>query len=379
MEKTLIKITALLIIFALCLGVAFALTSCSTPNTAIVIDEKGNEINAGTVTSLPRGIVYTADAVTSSSEPITRTFRATIKPDNATNKNLSWSIAWANPSNEWAADRVISEYLSISASGNTATLTCYQAFGAQAVLTVRSEDNPVIFKSCLIDYQSRIIDHKLELYQDGTLLGVLNSYSELSGIDPNSEEAYYNKENGVLKHNHSLKLSIKYILDKKHNISFQLKPIFSLGSIGNGELKLSFNALAGISIGFVRETIYRFMEQKATHNSAVYENLANHYISPEFTNTKENPFDPYAKYSLTLGTIDIRNQFFYNGFIASDSQVRDVVNFAANNNLCLFQLSYGIFSVNNTLQTCRFCFGCDNSTLGVSVSDVILDNSEIVI
>lgn len=379
MEKSLIKITALFIICALSFGVAFAFTACSTPNTAIVIDEKGNEINAGKITSLPRGIVYTADAVTSASEPITRTFRATIKPDNATNKNLNWSITWANPSNEWAADKGISEYLSITASGNTATLHCYQAFGAQAVLTVRSEDNPDIFKTCTIDYQSKIIDHKLELYQDGTLLDVLDSYSELIGLAPNEEESYYNKEAGILKHKHSLKLSIGYILDTKHSISFRLKPIFSVGSIGNGEIILTFSALAGVNIRFVRETIYRFMEHKAPHNTTVYTNLSNNHINPDYINTKENPFDPYAKHSITLGTIDIRNLFFFNGFIASDSQVRDVVNFAAKNNLCLFQLSYGIFNVNNSLQTSVFCFGCDNSTLGVSVSDVTLDNTEIVI
>lgn len=373
MKKTVIKrVTTLLLIVALCASIAIAIVACDGKKAnAPVVDQNGNAIAEGVTTSLPKGIVYTADAVTTA-EPVTRTFKATVTPSNATNKELIWSLAWKNASSEWASGKNIGEYLTLSSSGMSATLTCSQAFGEQAIITVRSNDDPDIYKNCTIDYQFKISDFKLELYQDGTLLGELDS-------DSYENNGYYDDENKVLHHNHIPKLSVKYLLDPAHNFSFKLKPIFSVGSIGKKELNIGYTILGGIYLEYVQETIYRFAESKSSINSAFYNNLRPKSFPFEgWQNTSDNPVNPFKEYVIPLGTQDLRQFFFYNGLLPSDSQVRDIVNFAATNNLCLFRLKFN-FSVNGSYRNATFCFGADNTTLNVAVSDLTIDNSQVII
>lgn len=380
MKKTVIKrVTTLLLIVALCTTIAIAIVACDGKKAnAPVVDQNGNAIAEGVTTSLPKGIVYTADAVTTA-EPVTRTFKATVTPSNATNKELIWSLAWKNASSEWASGKNIGEYLTLSSSGMSATLTCSQAFGEQAIITVRSADNTDIYKNCTIDYSVKIVDFELDFYQDNALLGTIKKHNELNCNleDPNS---WYNKDNGVLKHNHSPQFSIQHILDSAHSISFQLKPVFSVGTTGNTNLVAEYSAVAGVDMTFVNETAYRFHEHKNSATLPVFDNLINGRVRPEYTNTKESPFNPFAKYTIPLGTTDIRQMFFYNGFLASDAQTREIVNFA--NNRCLLKIGYGVIKINGTSYVGwanDFCLGVDTNTLNVAVSDVTIDNSQVII
>lgn len=380
MKKTVIKrVTTLLLIVALCASIAIAIVACDGKKAnAPVVDQNGNAIAEGVTTSLPKGIVYTADAVTTA-EPITRTFKATVTPSNATNKELIWSLAWKNASSEWASGKNIGEYLTLSSSGMSATLTCSQAFGEQAIITVRSADNTDIYKNCTIDYSVKIVDFELDFYQDNALLGTIKKHNELNCNleDPNS---WYNKDNGVLKHNHSPQFNIQHILDSAHSISFQLKPVFSVGTTGNTNLVAEYSAVAGVDITFVNETAYRFHEHKNSATLPVFDNLINGRVRPEYTNTKESPFNPFAKYTIPLGSNDIRQMFFYNGFLASDAQTRDVVNFAKDR--CLLKIGYGVIKINGTSYVGwanDFCLGVDTNTLNVAVSDVTIDNSQVII
>lgn len=380
MKKTVIKrVTTLLLIVALCASIAIAIVACDGKKAnAPVVDQNGNAIAEGVTTSLPKGIVYTADAVTTA-EPVTRTFKATVTPSNATNKELIWSLAWKNASSEWASGKNIGEYLTLSSSGMSATLTCTQAFGEQAIITVRSADNTDIYKNCTVDYGVKIVDFELDFYQDNALLGTIKKHNELNCNleDPNS---WYNKDNGVLKHNHSPQFNIQHILDSAHSISFQLKPVFSVGTTGNTNLVAEYSAVAGVDITFVNETAYRFHEHKNSATLPVFDNLINGRVRPEYTNTKESPFNPFAKYTIPLGSNDIRQMFFYNGFLASDAQTRDVVNFAKDR--CLLKIGYGVIKINGTSYVGwanDFCLGVDTNTLNVAVSDVTIDNSQVII
>lgn len=372
MKKTVLKrVITLLLLVALCASIVIALVACDGKKAnAPVADQNGNAIAEGVTTSLPKGIVYTADAVTTS-EPVTRTFTATITPSNATNKELTWSLAWKNSESEWANGKNLGDYLTLSASGMTATLTCLQAFGEQAIITVRSNDNSEIFKNCTVDYQVKIAGFVLDVYQDGALLGTINEQIQFDG--------WYDEAKGIAAHKHNPKLTIKHILDPAHNIALQLRAIFTVGSAGNKETNIEYALTAGVSISFITETIKRFSDSKSSVNIAPYTNLSGHRIRPEQTNTKEQPFNPFEKHTLTLGTSDIKNFFFYNGIMATDSQVRDVVNFASNNNLCLLRISYGFFKCNNVLYALEYCLGVDNTTLNVAVSDVTIDNSQVII
>lgn len=381
MKKTVIKrVTTLLLIVALCASIALAIVACDGKKAnAPVVDQNGNAIAEGVTTSLPKGIVYTADAVTTS-EPVTRTFNATVTPNNATNKELIWSLAWKNASSEWASGKNLGDYLTLSSSGMSATLTCTQAFGEQAIITVRSADNTDIYKNCTVDYSVKIVDFELDFYQDNVLLGTIKKHADLD-CDINDPNSWYNQDKGILKHNHSPQFNIKHILDSAHSISFQLKPVFSVGTTGNTNLEVQYSAVAGVNMSFVSETVYRFHEYKNSATLPVYDNLFNGgSVRPEYTNTKESPFNPFAKYTIPLGSNDIRQMFFYNGFLPSDAQTREVVNFAKDR--CLLKIGYGVIKVNGISYVAwanDFCLGVDTTTLNVAVSDVTLDNTQVII
>ena len=136
-----------------------------------VVDENGEAMESGTVYAMPSRMLYTsaattaADGTTVSSSPIT--LEATITPDTATDKSVKWSVAFVNPSSEWATDKTVTDYVSVSPSGLTCTVTCHQAFGEQIKITVTSNDNPEATDSCVVDYLKRIEDVTFTL-SDGT-------------------------------------------------------------------------------------------------------------------------------------------------------------------------------------------------------------------
>ena len=136
-----------------------------------VVDENGETMESGTVYAMPARMLYTsaattaADGTTVSSSPIT--LEATITPDTATDKSVKWSVAFVNQSSEWATGKTVTDYVSISSSGLTCTVTCHQAFGEQIKITVTSNDNPEATDSCVVDYLKRVEDVTFAL-SDGT-------------------------------------------------------------------------------------------------------------------------------------------------------------------------------------------------------------------
>ena len=87
------------------------------------------------------------------------TITATVKPDEATNKKVNWSLAFANAESTWAKGKSISDYVTVSVSGttnNTAVLTCKQAFGEQILLTAVSEYDSSKSAVCTVDYEKKL-------------------------------------------------------------------------------------------------------------------------------------------------------------------------------------------------------------------------------
>lgn len=162
MKKTVLKrVTTLLLIVALCATVAIALVACESKPGVIAVDDKGNEYNGSKVYDMPSGITFVNDVNSVADKSIT--LRATVKPDNATNKALTWSVVWVDAGNEWATGKNINEYLTISSSDTVGTLTCKQPFGAQAKVVATSVDNPNAKAECVLDYKATT-DIKLEYY-----------------------------------------------------------------------------------------------------------------------------------------------------------------------------------------------------------------------
>ena len=84
------------------------------------------------------------------------TLTATITPEEASNKGISWSAAWKNSSSSWANGKLVSNYVSISESGMKATVECLQAFGEQIIITVKSSSNPTATATCTVDYSQKL-------------------------------------------------------------------------------------------------------------------------------------------------------------------------------------------------------------------------------
>ena len=72
---------------------------------------------------------------------------ATVKPDNASNKNVVWSCYWNG-----TTSKNINDYFKLTPNGNSATVTCLARFDTQIVVKAASEENGSIFATTLVDY-----------------------------------------------------------------------------------------------------------------------------------------------------------------------------------------------------------------------------------
>lgn len=80
----------------------------------------------------------------------------TLEPADATNKTITASLAFKNPSSEWASGKTASDYVTATVSGLRVALSCNEAFGEQIVLTIGTS-NPEVTASATVDYAKRLI------------------------------------------------------------------------------------------------------------------------------------------------------------------------------------------------------------------------------
>lgn len=124
-----------------------------------VTDETGTAMGNG-VNAMPARMTFrNARAITNASEYDSVTIQATVKPDNATNKSVSWSVAFVNPTSKWATGKSVTDYITVtpqSTGSNIATVECLKPFGEQIKITVTSEANPDAKAECTVDFAKRI-------------------------------------------------------------------------------------------------------------------------------------------------------------------------------------------------------------------------------
>ncbi len=99
-----------------------------------------------------------------------RTVTATIENEDAGNKNLIWTIEWNGSTATWggATEKTINDYVTMNVAERvgvtqTATLSCYGAFGTQILVTVMPEENPDLKKTCTLDYAQKITSASLNI------------------------------------------------------------------------------------------------------------------------------------------------------------------------------------------------------------------------
>ena len=125
-----------------------------------ITDENGEVLSEGVNVMPARMTFRSARAITGESKSNSATIQANIKPDNATNKNVSWSVAFVNPQSAWATGKNVSDYVTVtpqSPGSNIATVECLKPFGEQIKLTVVSESNPEAKAESTVDFAKRIL------------------------------------------------------------------------------------------------------------------------------------------------------------------------------------------------------------------------------
>lgn len=84
---------------------------------------------------------------------------ATITPENATNKAVDWTIAFVNPSSEWASGKTVTDYVTVTPTSDgalTANVECVKDFGEQVRVTVISRDNTSVTANATVDYTQKL-------------------------------------------------------------------------------------------------------------------------------------------------------------------------------------------------------------------------------
>ena len=136
-----------------------------TESCGMVIEGEGTETLPIRQYRIARGS-YAVYAVPASAESA-YTLVATVGPENSgTNTAVEWTIAFADPSHEWAQGKRLSDYVTLTVSGTgleskQAVVACLQPFGAQIVITVTSVTSPEVHTTRTVDYVRKINDFTL--------------------------------------------------------------------------------------------------------------------------------------------------------------------------------------------------------------------------
>ena len=145
-----------LVMAAMTIFSAVSLTSC-TPEDKPAETEEAAHVLSGTLAVEPQSNAHmsiSASPVTVSATErattLTQTLTATIIPVTAANKEVDWSVAWADSGNT----RNVTDYLTVTpkTSGSTiATVACFKPFDGNIVITVTTRDSG-FWAQCVVDY-----------------------------------------------------------------------------------------------------------------------------------------------------------------------------------------------------------------------------------
>lgn len=153
-----------------------------------VTDGEGNELESGTAYAMPTAMVYSIPtAQSSASEGIT--IKATVLPETAINKNVTWTLSFADDQSEWATGKTVTDYVTVTeneTNSREATIVCEKAFAEQILLTAASVADPTKTATCTIDYAQSIVNYTLSF---GDVVCNFGGDTDVTmEIDPNATE-----------------------------------------------------------------------------------------------------------------------------------------------------------------------------------------------
>lgn len=104
-------------------------------------------------------LLSVSPVATTSSNGISKTIYATVKPDTATNKKVDWSVAWGDEGQSGN----VTEYVSVTPASNgstEATVTCHKAFTGTIVVTATTREGGFT-AHCIVTYVGKPTEIKL--------------------------------------------------------------------------------------------------------------------------------------------------------------------------------------------------------------------------
>lgn len=123
------------------------------------------ELDSGEIQLLPKSIIATSDNTASV------TFTATVTPNNAYDKSLTWVLSWGD-SNGWGNGKAVTDYVLLtvdSTNSHIASLSCTEAFGGQIILTVTAVSNHNATTNATIDFLGKATLQELNIAGLGVL------------------------------------------------------------------------------------------------------------------------------------------------------------------------------------------------------------------
>ena len=190
MTKSRNKIISFVLALATMFTLCFTLVACTDDNTPDNSDETAQteQVHALSASDFKTEFVNTASVKLMAAAPavmkaatgvITQKITATVLPATATNKQVDWTVAWADSSNT----ANVANYVTVTpdSDGSTsATVTCKAAFSGNIVITATTRQNG--YKAdCVVSYVG--VPANIEIItnltpaSDGYHVAVGNSYT----------------------------------------------------------------------------------------------------------------------------------------------------------------------------------------------------------
>ena len=262
-------------------------------------------------------------------ESETLTITATVSPDNsADNTGLDWSMAFKNPSSEWATGKTLSDYMTLTPSGEdaagskTVSVKCLKPFGEQIVITATSQDNPAVSASCTADFAQRVesatlkfgdlnvnlggdTNVKWELNPNGAGIGgATNVTTEKSDVYTLAEDFTY-----------TVKAESSYTEDNQFTLNGEGVSVTAPGDITESGLTFNY-ALFETTQMMIFDRIEDFVFDKATVSELIpyFSNITNgHVLNIRLTVTGAHSVTEYTSRIMVVG--------YTNSSVISDIQV----------------------------------------------------------
>ena len=262
-------------------------------------------------------------------ESETLTITATVSPDNsADNTGLDWSMAFKNPSSAWATGKTLSDYMTLTPSGEdaagskTVSVKCLKPFGEQIVITATSQDNPEVTASCTADFAQRVesatlkfgdlnvnlggdTNVKWELNPNGAVVGgATNVTMEKSDVYTLAEEFTY-----------TVKAESSYTEDNQFTLNGEGVSVTAPGDITESGLTFNY-ALFETTQMMIFDRVEDFVFDKATVSELIpyFSNITNgHVLNIRLTVTGAHSVTEYTSRIMVVG--------YTNSSVISDIQV----------------------------------------------------------